>query len=137
MSAAPAGRLHRLRVLPGRLAVCRLALDAPLPAWVFHAEAHFFSVTRTPDEISVVCAEDDVPPSIDRVERGWRALMLEGTIPFSEVGVLASLLAPLAQAGVPVFALSTHDTDYVLVQESDLACAVAVLRERFEIDAGS
>ena len=63
-----------MRVLPGELAVCRLEADGPLPAWVFHSEASFFSVMRTPEETSVVCPSDDVPPSVERVDKGWRAL---------------------------------------------------------------
>lgn len=122
-----------IRVLEGRLAICRLDAEAPPPAWVFHADARFYSVTRTPAETSVVCSEDDVPPSIAHVERGWRALVLEGPIPFDEIGVLASLVSPLAIAGIPVFALSTFDTDWLLVRESDLPRALEELRSEFTI----
>jgi hypothetical protein len=118
--------LH-LRVLPGRFAICRLPGDAPLPTWVFHAGATHYSVTRTPDELSVVCDEDDVPPSVDRAERGWRALELRGPIPFETTGVIAGLTAPLAVAGVPVFVLCTYDTDYLLVRERDLERALSAL----------
>ena len=124
-----------LSVVPGRLAVCRFAPEDPLPGWVFHAEARFYSVTRTPDELSVVCAEDDLPPSVGVVERGWRALALRGPIPFDQVGVLASLTAPLAAAEIGVFAISTYDTDYLLVRERDLARAVEQLRQRFEVSS--
>jgi uncharacterized protein len=126
---------REIRVLEDRLAICRLDADAPPPGWVFHAEARFFSVTRTHEETSVVCCEDDVPPSIARVERGWRALMLRGPIPFEEIGVLASLVSPLAIAGIPVFAISTFDTDYVLVRESDLPRAIEELRGDFSVAA--
>src|SRR4030095_7934123 len=74
--------------LPGRFAICRFDPGAPLPAWVFHEGATFWCVMRTPDELSVVCAEDDPPPSAASVERGWAALGLEGPIPFDEVGVI-------------------------------------------------
>ena len=123
-----------LRVTPWRLAVCRLPADAPLPAWVFHAEAEFFSVTRTPGELSVVCAEDDLPPSVtEHVERDWRAFELVGPIPFSTTGVISGLTAPLAAAGVSVFVISTYDTDYLLVKASMFARARDVLAERFDI----
>jgi hypothetical protein len=122
-----------LRVLPGDLAICRLEPDESLPAWVFHDEARFFSVTRTPRETSVVCAEEDLPPSIARAERGWRALEVQGPIPFDVTGVLSGLTAPLAAAGIPVFALSTYDTDYVLVRSEHLERAVAVLRAFFAV----
>jgi hypothetical protein len=123
----PAAQGRALNVLGGRFAVCRLAPDAPPPGWVFHAEAHVYSVTRTPGEMSVVCAEDDVPPSVERCERGWRLLLLEGPIPFEATGVLAALVGPLADAGVSVFALSTYDTDALLVREHQLERALEVL----------
>lgn len=116
------------------LAVCRLAPEAPLPAWVFHREAAFWSVTRTPDELSVVCAEDDLPPSVERdVERGWAAFVVEGPLPFGMTGVVSALTAPLAEAAVPVFVVSTYDTDWLLVKRADLARARAALGERFTI----
>jgi hypothetical protein len=122
-----------MRVLPGRLAVCRLDADGPLPAWVFHAEARFFSVMRTPDETSVVCSEDDVPPSVNRVDKGWQALKVDGPLPLTMTGVTAKLTTPLAAAGIPVFALSTYDTDYLLVKAEHLERAVVLLRTRFTV----
>ena len=122
---------RELFVLPGRLAICRLPEAGPPPAWVFHESARFFAVTRAPGEISVVCDADDVPPSVTSVETGWRAIGLRGPIAFSEVGVLASLVGPLAKAGIPVFAISTYDTDYVLVREPDLPRALEILRADF------
>jgi hypothetical protein len=119
---------HVLRVVPGRFAICRLAPDAPLPAWVFHDEAGFYSITRTPEELSVVCAEEDVPPAIATVERGWRALALCGPIPFDAVGMIAALTEPLARFGVAVFVISTHDTDWLLVRRERLPQAIEALR---------
>ena len=118
----------RLRLTPWVLAVCRFPADAPLPVWVLHAEAAFWSLTRTPDELSVVCAEDDLPPSVDsHVERGWRAFQVEGPLPFTLTGVIAGLTAPLAEAGVPVFVISTYDSDVLLVKAADLDRAREVL----------
>ena len=123
-----------LRLERWRLAVCRFAPDAPLPAWVFHESAEFWSLTRTPEELSLVCAEADLPPSVDtQVEKPWRAFTLVGPVPFSTTGVISGLTAPLAEAGVPVFVLSTFDTDYLLVREVFLARALEVLRARFEV----
>ena len=122
-----------LTLLPERLAVCRFAPDAPLPAWVFHDTARFWCVMRTAHELSVVCPEDDLPPSVEAVEKPWRAFELEGPIPFATTGVIASLTVPLAEAGVPVFVLSTFDTDYLLVKESWLAKASGVLGSRFAL----
>jgi hypothetical protein len=122
-----------ITIQPDRLVVCRLDPDAPLPAWLFHAESHFLSLTRTREETSIVCPEDDLPPSLTRVERGWRALKLEGPIPFDETGVLVGLASPLATAGIPLFALSTFDTDYLLVRERDLARAREALSAHYRL----
>jgi len=116
-----------LSLLPERFAICRFAPDDPLPAWAFHASATTWSLTRTPRELSLVVPEDDLPPAVERAERGWRALELAGPIPFEETGVLAGLVAPLAAAGVPVFAISTYDTDLLFVREAHLERAAAAL----------
>ena len=76
----------------------------------------FTSITRTPDELSIVCDEDAVPADI-KAERGWRTLRIEGPIPFEMVGVAAALLSPLAEAGISIFLVSTFDTDYLLVKD--------------------
>ena len=122
-----------MRVLPGELAVCRLEADGPLPAWVFHAEARFFSVMRTPEETSVVCPADDVPPSVERVDKGWRALKVDGPLPLTMTNVTAKLTTPLGAAGIPVFALSTYDTDYLLIKSEHLERAVSLLKTRFTV----
>jgi hypothetical protein len=126
-----------LTLLPDRLAVVRLSADQAFPAWVHHDDATFWSITRTPDEWSIVCDRHAVPPSCERVEDGWRTFVLAGPIPFDTVGVIASLTAPLAAAGIAVFVLSTFDTDYLLVKETALAAALAVLRPLTPVhDAG-
>ncbi len=118
---------HKLRLvnLPGLFAVCRLDQDAPVPAWASSGE--FFSITRTADELSVVCPQSLVPDGV-RCERGWRCLRVAGTMDFSMIGVVASVVTPLADAGISVFVVSTFDTDYLLVKEDDLARATVVLR---------
>jgi uncharacterized protein len=112
-----------------RLAVCRFASDARIPAWAL--EGAFFCVARTRDELSIVCSEDvcneDRIPDGAPIERGWIALTLEGPFPFSMTGVLASFLQPLAEAQIPIFAISTFDTDYVLIKRENLEQAVVVL----------
>ncbi len=116
-----------LSVLGEKLAVCRLDPPAQeIPAWA--AGAPFFSVTRTSDELSIVCPEERVPPGVT-CERGWRALKFDGPFEFGLVGVLASVAVPLAQCEVSILAIATYDTDYVLVQESQLDLATQVLRE--------
>lgn len=114
-----------LRVLPDRLAVCRLDPDAPWPQPP--AGRSFFAATRTDSETSVVCAEDAVPAGA-KVETDWRALEVAGPLDFSMVGVMAALTAPLADVEVSVFVVSTYDTDYVLVHAAALERAVAALR---------
>jgi enamine deaminase RidA (YjgF/YER057c/UK114 family) len=113
-------------VLPEPLAVCRLPATARVPSWALELHESFVSVTRTPDELSIVCPDEAVPPDVD-AESGWRALKLPGPIPFEEVGVLAALATPLAAAGISIFAVSTYDTDYVLVRERDLERALAAI----------
>ena len=123
---------RRLLVLEGRFAVCRLAPDAP---WPPSLPGPLVSVTRSADELSIVCPSAHAPRGA-RVEDGWRALKLQGPIPFEEIGVLSLLAAALAGAGLSVFALSTFDTDYVLVKEAFLARALAALRAaRYSVSA--
>jgi hypothetical protein len=114
-----------LSVLPTTIAVCKLPLDQPIPDWSTHGE--FFAVLRTPGELTAVVAEGEVPPEV-MAERGWRALKLEGKFDFALTGILSSVLRPLAEAGVGIFALSTFDTDYVLVKRESLDRAVEALR---------
>jgi hypothetical protein len=120
-----ADRRLTLVVLPGAFAVCRLGAGGPPPAWA--NAGPFSSLTRTADELSVVCPEGAVPEGT-RCEWGWRCLRVAGPLDFALVGVLASLLVPLAEAGVSTFAVSTFDTDYLLVREADLGRAAAALR---------
>jgi hypothetical protein len=122
----------RLALLPGELTLCRLAADAPLPAWALDAldtPAPFACVARTADELSIVCAAAPVPAAVDGVvARGWRALRVDGPLDLALVGIMARLAVPLADAGVSIFPVATHDTDYVLVRETQLDAAVAALR---------
>jgi hypothetical protein len=115
-------------VLAGELAVARLDAGAPPPDWASPGAGDaLHAVVRTAAEVSVVCAAARVPDGV-RAERGWRALAVEGPLDFALTGVLAALAVPLAQAGVSIFAVSTYDTDYVLVPSDRLGDAVAALR---------
>jgi hypothetical protein len=115
----------RLNVIPYGLAICRLASSEWLPAWV--TASRFLSVTRTDTELSIVCEEACVPPSVIS-EPGWQALEIAGPLDFNLTGILSSLLTPLAKASISIFAISTFDTDYVLVKTHRINEAVAVLR---------
>jgi uncharacterized protein len=117
-----------LTVLPGTLAICRLPASDRIPSWALELHEGFVSITRTPDELSIVCPQEAVPPDTT-VEEGFRALMVPGPIPFEQTGVLAAIAAPLAAAGIPIFAIATYDTDYVLVREAALPAAVEALRQ--------
>jgi hypothetical protein len=112
----------KFRVLEEPVAVCRLAHNAPIPSWAL--EEKFFCVVRTRDELSIVCPEKACiarqMPNGAAIEPGWIALQLEGPFPFSMTGVLASFLQPLAEAQIPIFAISTFDTDYVLIKQKDV-----------------
>ncbi|MBI1741066.1 MAG: ACT domain-containing protein [Acidobacteriales bacterium] len=114
----------KYRVLREGLAVCQLAAGARVPEWALGGG--FFCVTRTAEELSIVCEEGRVPEGV-RVERDWVGLKLEGPFPFSMTGVLTSFLGPLAEAGIPIFAVATFDTDYVLMKREKLEQAVRVL----------
>jgi hypothetical protein len=116
-----------LVLLPDLFAVCRLDPKAPLPAWATAGSSALVSFTRTASELSTVCAQEHVPEKNVRAERDWRCLMVEGPLDFSLTGVLAALLAPLAEAGVSIFALATFDTDYLLVRAAQLDLAVETL----------
>jgi hypothetical protein len=115
-----------LTILPEKLAVCRLAVEAPFPEWARPGD--LLGLIRTRDELTVVCAERLVPPEVI-AERGWRALQVQGPLDFALVGVLAAITAPLAKAGVSIFAISTYDTDYVLVKEDALERARQALTQ--------
>jgi uncharacterized protein len=112
-----------LALLPDLLAVCRLDPSSPLPS---ATAGGFWSLTRTAGEISVVLPEDQVQPGW-KVEAGWRAFQVAGPLDFSLTGILASLARPLAEAGIPVFVLSTFDTDYLLVKKARLEQAKQAL----------
>ena len=114
-----------LSALRGNYAILRLAPGAPVPAWATKSE--FFSVTRTPDELSIVCALENVPFA-DRPSAQWLALKVQGPFQFDDVGVLANLATPLAAAHIGIFVIATFDTDYVLVQAKDADRTIATLQ---------
>jgi hypothetical protein len=116
----------KLVALDGLFAVCRLEPGAPVPEWA--AAGAFSSITRSRDELSVVCAQQALPPEVRR-EPEWRCLRVAGTLPFSAVGVMASLTAPLAAARIGIFVISTFDTDYLLVKALDYEKTVSALRQ--------
>ena len=114
----------RLRIRPEQLAICTLSADEPIPAWV---SGEFVSITRTETELSIVCPEQIVPPGL-KVSNAWRCLEIEGPLDLQMVGVLAALSNTLADADVSLFAISTFETDYLLIRDAQLFNAVSALR---------
>ncbi|HET7240459.1 MAG TPA: ACT domain-containing protein [Gemmatimonadales bacterium] len=114
-----------LELLPDTLAICRLKADAPVPGWV-NDSGGFVTVSRTTEELSITAVQRVVPPDV-RCERDYRAFRVSGPLPLDLIGILAAIANPLAEAGLGIFAISTFDTDYVLVKSRDLAVAVAAL----------
>jgi hypothetical protein len=115
----------KMRLLDGRFAVAHLPAASAVPAWA--AAGGFTSITRTDLELSVVCLQEHLPPDAE-AECDWRCLQVVGPLSFQEVGILASLLRPLSEAGIPVFAISTFNTDYLLVKAADIERSLAALR---------
>ncbi len=116
----------RLALLPQTYAICRLPPDAPIPSWA--TSGALSSVTRTVDELSVVCQQASVPAGIP-AQLDWRCIAVAGPLDFSLTGILASLAVPLAAADIALFALSTYDTDYLLIKHDHVARAIAVLTQ--------
>jgi hypothetical protein len=121
----------QLELLSRPHAVVRLDPDAAIPPWAQPGggagSSSLLSLTRTAEELSVVCPEQLVPEGVDR-SGGWRALRVAGTLDHGMTGVLSSLAVPLAEAAIPIFVVSTFDTDYLLVPESGLGAAIRALR---------
>ncbi len=117
---------YPLQLLAETFAICRLAPDAALPAWAMRPVA-WLSITRTSEELSIICVDDEAPADV-QCKRGYRALKVQGPMAFEEIGVLAGLTRPLAEARISILAISTYDTDYLFVHSSDLAHAMLVLR---------
>jgi hypothetical protein len=116
-------------VQPDAYSIVRYHRDSPLPTELFERdEAGLVSLTRTAGEVSVVC-RTALTPAGDEREDGWRLLTVRGPLEFELTGIMASLAGSLAAAGVPLFALSTYDTDHILVKDSDVDRAITALRE--------
>jgi uncharacterized protein len=116
----------KFRWLGGCYAIVRLRADALVPDWA--AKGEFISITRTCDELSIVCAVENLPADVAIPQR-WICLRLEGPFAFSQTGVLLSFIEPLSENHVPIFAISTYDTDYVLIQEEFAGMGIDALQQ--------
>lgn len=117
---------HSFSILSQNFAIAQLETNADLPSAVL-ASPGFMSITRTGDELSIVCLED-AAGGLAQVDKAWRAIKVQGPFAFDQTGVLASFLDPLAVAAIGIFAVSTFDTDYILVKSANLEAAVAALK---------
>jgi hypothetical protein len=105
-------RTFILHPLPETYAICRLQAEEKVPNWVLMSRIFFMA--RTDEELSFICCQDNVPDSV-RADRNWSGFRVQGPFPLNEIGVLASILEPLALAGISILASSTFDTDYFFV----------------------
>ncbi|AFM00978.1 MULTISPECIES: ACT domain-containing protein [Desulfitobacterium] len=113
-----------IKVFEEILSVCRLDKSARVPDW---AEGDFLTITRTPEELSIVCCQKNIPEDV-KCERGWRYFKIDEVLDFSLVGILSLLSGTLASQGISIFAISTYDTDYILIKEEELDRAIEALR---------
>lgn len=114
-----------LLLFDGCLAVCRLPASSAVPPWAF-AKGPLSSITRSERELSIICGEGAVPTGV-RCERGWRVMKVENPLNFAQTGILVSLAAPLADAGVSIFTVSTFDSQYLMVKEASIEVALKIL----------
>ncbi len=139
ISNQPSAPRYTLTLLPDQYAICRLPADAAIPTWAvvaLESSADFVTISRTRDELSVICEQRYLPMLTSgaalldvalQVEADWRAFRVEGPFAFSVIGVLAGLASALAAANVSLCAISTYDTDYLLVKAKDIGAATHAL----------
>ena len=113
-----------LSILPEKLGICHLDKDSPIPQWA--TESKFFSITKTGDELSIICLQENIPGGV-LSEKDWRAFKVEGPLGFSLTGIVSSLATPLANANISILYVSTYETDYLLVEEKTFGKAVQIL----------
>ena len=111
-------------ILRETFVICRLDKDAPIPDWVF--QGNLYSVTRTKDELSIVCPLINVPKGIV-CNQGWSCLKFKGPLDLSLTGIISSIASTLERENISLFSISTYDTDYVMVKEKNLEQAIFAL----------
>ncbi len=113
-----------LKLLKDSFAVCRLNKNEQIPDWALSNS--FYSIVKTEDELSIVCLENSVPNNVKQ-ERDWRVLKIEGPLDFSLIGILSKISSILAKEKISIFAISTYDTDYILVKNAEIENAIKAL----------
>lgn len=124
-----------LEILPLKFSIVRLSTNDQPPSWVFDSKI-FYSMSRTKDELSIVVESNCVPHKHNfKIEPGWSCLKVAGVLDFSLTGILSSIAKPLADNKISIFAISTFDTDYILVREHQLDSAIqSLLKSGFLIE---
>jgi hypothetical protein len=120
-----------LAILSEKLGICAFGPHSPIPDWA-QKDSAFTSITRTKDELSIVCPQDNIPANV-MAEKDWRAFKLETVLDLSVTGIVSSLANPLAEAGISIFDVSTYKTNYLLVEEKNLDQAIKILSQFCEI----
>ena len=115
-----------ISVIKDKFVVCRFDSFSQIPESIL--QCHFYSITKTADELSIVCPEEFFPKD-GKCEINWKCLKIHGPLDFAQSGILSSMATPLATAGISIFALSTYDTDYVMVKDHDLERAIDTLTQ--------
>ncbi|MFC1663899.1 ACT domain-containing protein [Patescibacteria group bacterium] len=115
-----------LSILPEKLGICHLSQNTPTPDWA--NDIGFCSITRTKEELSIICPQDKIPAGV-MFEKDWRAFKVEGPLGFISFGIVASLSKPLTEAEISILYISTYETDYVLVEEKNLVEAKKILEK--------
>lgn len=113
-----------IKLLKEKYGVCRLNKNEAIPSWALQGD--FYSITKTEDELSIVCLQDNIIENI-KCEKDWRVLKIEGPLDFSLVGILSKISTLMANNSISIFAVSTYDTDYILIKEKDINRAIKVL----------
>ncbi len=113
-----------MKLLKEKYGVCRLDKANSIPNWAIDGE--FYSITKTEDELSIVCLQESIPTDI-KYEKDWKVLKVEGPLDFALVGILAGISSLMASQGISIFAISTYDTDYILIKEKDIDNAIELL----------
>lgn len=119
---------HNLKVLHQKYSISRYQPDSVLPDWIYLSE--FYSITKTFEELSVVAAQPDPMPENIAGSKDWRVLKIIGPLDFSLIGVIAEISNILKDARVPIFTISTYNTDYILVKEKDLDITIKSLMDK-------
>lgn len=114
----------KMKLLSGEFVVCRLEAEDCVPTWI--ATKNFYSISRTEEELSIVCLDKNIPMEV-KCEKEWKILKIEGPLDFSLIGILSKISTLLANEKISIFAISTYDTDYIMIKKEKLEEAIIVL----------